>query len=75
MRLLDEGQLPSHRVGTHRRLFLKDLSAYQRVRTQKRKSALDKMTKEVVAARLDDRFVDLSRPDGEYASMRASEIC
>jgi excisionase family DNA binding protein len=65
VRLLDDGQLPFHHVGTHRRVFFKDLVTYQRKRSQKRLAALDKMTEDVVAAGLDDRYVDLTRPDGE----------
>lgn len=65
VRLLVENELPFHHVGTHRRVFFKDLVAYQRKRSQYRKAALDKMTEEVVAAGLDDRYVDLTRPEGE----------
>ncbi len=65
VRLLDEGQLPFHHVGTHRRVFFKDLDTYQRERSQKRKSTLDRMTEEVVAAGLDNRYVDLTRPDSD----------
>lgn len=65
VRLLDEGELPFHHVGTHRRVFFKDLVTYQRKRSQRRQVALDKMTGEVVAAGLDDRYVDLTRPEGE----------
>ena len=65
MCLLDEEQIPFHHVGTHRRVSFKDLVTYQRKRSQKRQAALDKMTKEVVAAGLDDRYFALTRPDGE----------
>jgi excisionase family DNA binding protein len=65
VRLLDEGKVPFHHVGTHRRVFFKDLVIYQRQRSQSRKAALDRMTEEVVAAGLDERYVDLTRPEGE----------
>lgn len=65
VRMLDENELPFHHVGTHRRVFFKDLVTYQRKRSEKRQAALDKMTEEVVAAGLDDRYVDLTRPEGE----------
>jgi excisionase family DNA binding protein len=65
VRLLDENELPFHHVGTHRRVFFKDLVTYQRKRSEKRKAGLDKMTEEVVAAGLDDRYVDLIRQEGE----------
>ena len=60
VRLLDSGQLPFHHVGTHRRVFFKDLITYQRARSEKRKAALDKMTEELVAAGYDDSYVDLT---------------
>lgn len=65
VRMLDEGKLPFHHVGTHRRVFFKDLITYQRKRSESRKGALDKMTEEVVAAGLHDRYVDLTRPEGK----------
>jgi excisionase family DNA binding protein len=65
VRLLDENKLPFHHVGTHRRVFFKDLVTFQRERSQVRKAALDKMTEEVVAAGLDERYVDLTRAEGE----------
>ena len=64
VRMLDGGKLPFHHVGTHRRVFFKDLVTYQRQRSQQRKATLDSMTEEVVAAGLDDRYVDLTRPEG-----------
>ena len=65
VRLLDQELIPFHHVGTHRRVFFKDLVAYQRERSRKRKAILDQMTAEVVAAGLDDRYVDLTRQEGE----------
>jgi len=62
--LLDKGELPFHHVGTHRRIFFKDLVTYQQKRSRERKAALDKMTLELVEAGLDDRYVDLTRPEG-----------
>jgi excisionase family DNA binding protein len=65
VRLLEEGRIPYHHVGTHRRVFFKDLMAYQRQRSQSRKAALDRMTEEVVAAGLDEPYLDLTRPEDE----------
>jgi excisionase family DNA binding protein len=63
--LLDQDQLPYHHVGTHRRVFFKDVVSYQRKRSAIRKAALDKMTEDLVEAGVYDRYVDLTRPDGE----------
>lgn len=63
VRLLEEGKLPYHFVGTHRRVFFKDLLSYQKERSEFRRSRLDKMTQEVVDAGLDEVIVDLSRPE------------
>ncbi len=65
VKLLDQNELPFHRVGTHRRVFFKDLVTYQRNRSIVRKAALDKMTEELVAAGLYDRYVDLTRAEDE----------
>lgn len=43
VRLLDEKKLPSHKVGTHRRVRLKDLRAYAAVRNKDRRAILDGM--------------------------------
>jgi excisionase family DNA binding protein len=42
-RLLDEGAIPYHRVGTHRRILLEDLLAYKSQRKQERKEGLQKL--------------------------------
>lgn len=43
VRLLDEKKLPSHKVGTHRRVRLKDLRAYASIRNKDRRAILDGM--------------------------------
>ncbi len=57
VRLLDEGAIPCHRVGTHRRVYFKDLILYQRRRSIARKAALDKMTEDAVKAGVYDRYL------------------
>lgn len=44
IKLLDEGQIPSHRVGTHRRARLKDVLDYRDEHYTARKAILDHMS-------------------------------
>ena len=46
VRLLDEGKLPFHKVGTHRRVRAADVMAYQRQRHVRSKRLLDDLTEE-----------------------------
>ena len=50
-------------MGTHRRIYLKDVLSYLNRRTIERKAALDSMTRELVDDGLDDKYVDFTRPD------------
>ena len=52
--LLDAGEISNHRAGTHRRVYLKDVLAYQRRRDGARRTALDRLSDEVEAASLYD---------------------
>lgn len=54
VRLLDEKKLPSHKVGTHRRVRLKDLRAYAAFRNKDRRAILDGLFDEAKAAGLYD---------------------
>ncbi len=44
--LLEQGAIPYHRVGTHRRILLKDLRDYKAARDSKRRQLLDEMARE-----------------------------
>lgn len=55
IKLLETGELPYHKVGSHRRIYLKDLLAYQRRRDVERKAALDRIAKEAFESGLYDR--------------------
>lgn len=55
IKLLDAGELPYHKAGSHRRIYLKDLLAYQKRRNAERKAALNRIAKEAFESGLYDR--------------------
>lgn len=55
--LMEKGDLPHHRVGTHRRVYLKDLLDYQRRRDGRRRAVLDDLRSKVEEAGLYERSV------------------
>jgi excisionase family DNA binding protein len=54
VKLLEEGAIPYHMVGSHRRIYLKDLLAYQKRRDRDRREALDALNAELLDADLYD---------------------
>lgn len=50
--LLEKGEIPHHRVGTHRRVIFKDLLKYEKKRDKTRREAMDRLTDEVHKAGL-----------------------
>jgi len=48
VRLLDEGKIPFHKVGTHRRVWAADVIAYQAQRQAKSKRLLNDLTEEAL---------------------------
>lgn len=52
--LLENQEIPHHKVGTHRRVTFKNLLAYERKRDRTRRDALDKLAADVDAAGLYD---------------------
>lgn len=49
VQLLEEGKIPFHKVGTHRRVSLKDIAAFRRQRDARRRKMLDEIAREAVA--------------------------
>ena len=56
--LLENAAIPHHKVGTHRRVYLKDLMEYQRQRDSRRRATLDDLRRKVEAAGLYDKKTD-----------------
>ncbi len=56
VRLLDEGRIPFHRVGTHRRVYRNDLLAFRKERDHRRHEAIQKMARDAVKDGVYDVF-------------------
>ncbi len=59
--LLEKGEIPYHKVGTHRRVYARDLLAYKAVREIARRKALD----ELVRAEYEEGIYDRSTNDSD----------
>ena len=46
IKLLQQGEVPFHKVGTHRRIYLRDLLEYQKRRDKQRRVALRRMARQ-----------------------------
>ncbi len=57
VRILEDGKLPFHKAGSHRRIYRDDLIAYKAARDQGRLAALDQIARAEVAAGTYDVFV------------------
>jgi excisionase family DNA binding protein len=60
VKVLERGEIPHHMVGTHRRVYVRDLLAYKAKRDSKRHQTLDDLTR----AEAEDGLYDLEPPDG-----------
>jgi excisionase family DNA binding protein len=45
VKLLEEGEIPFHRVGTHRRIRIEDVLAYRNQSSKERRAKLDELTR------------------------------
>lgn len=59
IKLLERGDIPHHMVGTHRRIYVRDLLAYKAKRDSNRRKILDDLTR----AEAQDGLYDLEPPD------------
>jgi excisionase family DNA binding protein len=57
--LLEKGEIPYHKVGTHRRVFFKDLEKYREVRNKSRRAVL----REMVRAESESGLYDVASDD------------
>jgi excisionase family DNA binding protein len=55
IQLLEQGQIPYHMVGTHRRLYARDLLAYKARRDSARRKTLDDLASEEMKEGIYDR--------------------
>ena len=59
-KLLDRGALPSHRVGSHRKIFASDLNAFEEKRQADRIELAERFSRErETAAAVDDEIADM----------------
>jgi excisionase family DNA binding protein len=56
VRLLDEGKIPFHRVGSHRRVYLQDLITFRKERDRRRHEAIQEMARDAVKDGVYDDF-------------------
>lgn len=57
--MLERDEIPHHMVGTHWRIYVRDLLAYRAKRDSKRRQALDELTR----AEAEDGLYDVEPPN------------
>ncbi len=58
--LVEKGEIPHHKVGSHRRVTFKDLLAYENKRDEARRATMDRLSDQVIAA---GRYFPVSLPE------------
>jgi excisionase family DNA binding protein len=61
--LLEKAEIPYHKVGTHRRLYARDVLAYKAMRDTGRRKILDDLARAEHAEGIYDRTLDDSQPE------------
>ncbi len=57
--LIESGQIPFHRVGSHRRVYFKDLRDYMKTRDKERRAGLSRLFKKLhEEGQYDTEFID-----------------
>ena len=56
VRLLEEGKISYHKVGTHRRIYLRDVLAYKQLRDRRRRETLRELRRASEALGLYDEL-------------------
>jgi excisionase family DNA binding protein len=56
VRILDEGKIPFHRAGTHRRVYLQDLISFRKERDRRRHEAIAEIARDAVKDGVYDEF-------------------
>ena len=57
VKLLEQGAIPFHKVGSHRRVYLRDLMAYASKRDKNSRKSLDKLFSEVEKEGVCDNYL------------------
>jgi excisionase family DNA binding protein len=56
VQLLDQGSVPFHRAGTHRRVYFQDLISFRKERDRRRHEAIEQMARDAVNDGVYDEF-------------------